>query len=227
MKYMNNHYGVSGFFRKKGMNLQLFAEEEEEEPEDDSEDEPDDGEEDENLEDGKTIKNKGRLYTKTELGAIVAKEVEKALKEQQKKDKSKSEAEKLEEMTAEQRKAYEEQQKEDKMEALLQKVARMELSKTASKLLKASDIEASDEVLDFVVGKDAEETKENIDKFVKIKDAIVLAAEKARNTGKTPKVVTGGSKKEITKDDLVKMSYKEVLAFKQKEPEKYKKLMEG
>ena len=129
-------------------------------------------------------------------------------------------------MTAEERKAYEEKQKENKMAELERKVARMELSKTASKLLKASDIDVSEEVLDFVVGKDAEETKENIEKFVKIKDAIVLAAEKARNTGRTPKVVTGGSKKEITKDDLVKMPYKEVLAFKQKEPEKYKKLME-
>lgn len=227
MKYMNNHYGVSRIFGKKGCNLQIFAENEDEDEDEDEEDPEDESEdEDEEEPESKGDKKKGRLYTKAELGAIVAKEVEKALKEQRKKDKSKSEAEKLEEMTAEQREAYEKQQKEDRMEELLQKVARMELSKTASKLLKASDIEASDEVLDFVVGKDAEETKENIDKFVKIKDAIVLAAEKARNTGKTPKVVTGGSKKEITKDDLAKMSYKEVLAFKQKEPEKYKKLME-
>lgn len=221
MKYMNNHYGVSKVFGKKGMNLQLFAEDE---PEEDSEEEPEDDEEDEKDEEGE--KKKGRLYTKPELGAIVKKEVDKALKEQREKEKHKSEAQKLEDMSAEERKSYEEQQKENKMAELERKVARMELSKTASKLLKESDIDASEEVLDFVVGKDAEETKENIEKFVKIRDAIGLASEKARNTGKTPKVVTGGSKKDITKDDLVKMSYKEVLAFKQKEPEKYKKLME-
>lgn len=226
MKHMNNQYGVSKFFGKKGCNLQVFAEDEDPEGDEDPEDESED-EDEESPEESKTGKKKGRLYTKAELGAIVAKEVEKALKEQRQKDKSISDAEKLEEMTEEQRKAYERQQKEDKMEELLQKVARMELSKTASKLLKASDIEASDEVLDFVVGKDAEETKENIDKFVKIKDALVLAAEKARNTGKTPKVVTGGDgAKKLTKDDIIKMSYKDVLAFKTKHPEEYKKLME-
>lgn len=222
MKHMNNYYGLSRVFGKAGLKLQLFAEEDTgDDSEDDQEGDTEEDQEDDQEED-KEKKKKGRLYTKKELGVIVAREVKKALESNDKK----TEAEKLKDMTEEERAAYDQKQKDDKMAELERKIARMELSETASKLLKESDIEPSDEILCFIVGKDAEETKENIERFVKIKDAIVLAADKARNTGKTPKVVGGSDKKELTKDDLAKMSYKEVLAFKQKNPEKYKKIME-
>lgn len=223
MKHMNNHYGVSKIFRGRKLNLQLFAEEDpEDDPEDNPEEDPEDEPEDD-PEDGKKKKKPGRLYTKKELSVIVAREVKKALESQE----SETKAERLEKMTAEEKAAYQQKLKDGEMEELKRKVARMELSKTASKLLKESEIDASDEILDFVVGKDADETKENIEKFVKIKDAIVLAAEKARNTGKTPKVVTGGDgTKKLTKDDIAKMEYKEVLAYKTKHPEEYKKIME-
>ena len=230
MKYMNNHYGKQKIYGKQGMNLQLFAEEDPEDddpedPEEDPEDDPDaedDPEEDPDSEDKEKGK-KERLYTKKEMASIVKKEVAKAIKE---KDDRQSEAEKLKNMTKEQREAHDQKKKGEKVEELERKLARMELMDTASDLLKESEIPVSKDVLHFVVGNDAEETAENIQKFVAIKDAIVLAVSKERNTGKTPKVVTGGKKKEIKKEDLVKMSYKEHLAFKQKDPEGYKKLME-
>ena len=148
MKYMNNHYGESRIFEKAS--LQLFAEGETgggEDPDDDPEDGED--EEEENEKADKKGKGDGRLYTKKELGAIVAREVQKALKE---KKPSQSEAEKLENMTEEQRK----HKSDSELEELKRKVARMELSKVASKALKAADIDVTDEILDFVVGDDAE-----------------------------------------------------------------------
>lgn len=216
MKYMNNRYGISKVFGKKGINLQLFAEDEDEDEEDDEEIEEEDSEEED-----KPEKKKERLYSKKELGAIVAREVKKA---QESAAAEKSEAEKLENMTAEQKRQYEQQQKDKEIEELKRKVTRMEMSDTAAKLLKDADIIVTPDILDFVVGEDAETTSKNIEKFKAIKDAIVLAAEKARNTGKTPKIATGTEKK--TDKKLSEMGYTELLKLKNEDPEGYKKVME-
>ena len=217
MKYMNNCYGNSRIYGKLGMNLQLHAEEDEEEDEDEEE-KQDDEEEEEDAD----KKKKERVYTKKELGAIVAKEVAKALAKQKE---DMTEADKLKDMTDEQRKAHEQKEKDDEVAELRRKVIRMEMSKTASKALKEAGVEPTDEILDFVLCEDAESTSTNIEKFIAIKDAIVLSNEKERSKGKTPKVVTGG-KKELTKADFDKMSYQEKVALKTKNPEEYKKLKE-
>lgn len=218
MKYMNNHYGESRIFKKAS--LQLFAEDDTEDEEEDPDDDPEDGEdeEEENEKADKKGKGDGRLYTKKELGAIVAREVQKVLKE---KKPSQSEAEKLENMTEEQRK----HKSDSELEELKRKVARMELSKVASKALKAADIDVTDEILDFVVGDDAESTNEKIEKFIEVKNGIVKSTEKERSKGKTPKVATNEGK-QLTREELAKMSYKDVLAYKTKNPEGYKKAME-
>lgn len=218
MKYMNNHYGESRIFGE-GSYLQLFAEDKtEDEDEEEPEDDPEDDEEEEEDKPDKKGKGEGRLYTKKELGAIVAKEVQKALKE---KKSNQSEAEKLENLTEEQRK----HKSDTELEELKRKVARMELSKVASKALKAADIEVTDEILDFVVGDDAESTNEKIEKFIEVKNGIVKSTEKERSKGKTPKVATNEGK-QLTREELAKMSYKDVLAYKTKNPEGYKKAME-
>ena len=218
MKHRNNHYGQSMAYGKHAMNLQLHAEdgeEEEESEEDEEEQEEEDGE-------GAGERKKERTYTKKELGAIVKKEVAKALKKQKE---ELSEVEKLESMTEEQKKSHKQKQKDDEVAELRRKVVRMEMQKTTSKALREAGVEPTDEVLDFVLGEDADSTASNIEKFVKIKDAIVLAAEKGRNTGKTPKVITG-VKKSITKTDFEKMTYQERVALKKKDPEGYKQLQE-
>jgi len=217
MKHRNNHYGVSMKHRKLGMKLQLHAEnEEEQEVEEEQEEEEQAGEESDKG------KKKERVYTKKELGAIVAKEVAKAL---QKQKEELSEAEKLEGMTEEQKKSHKQKQKDDEVAELRRKVVRMEMSKTTSKALREAGVDPTDEVLDFVLGVDAEITAQNIEKFVEIKNAIVLAVEKERNTGKTPKVITG-VKKSITKTDFEKMTYQERVTLKKKDPEGYKQLQE-
>ncbi len=216
MKYMNNHYGESRIFEKAS--LQLFAEDDTEDEEEDPDDDPEDDEEEEEDKPDKKGKGEGRLYTKKELGAIVAKEVQKALKE---KKSNQSEAEKLENLTEEQRK----HKSDTELEELKRKVARMELSKVASKALKAADIEVTDEILDFVVGDDAESTNEKIEKFIEVKNGIVKSTEKERSKGKTPKVATNEGK-QLAREELAKMSYKDVLAYKTKNPEGYKKAME-
>ena len=80
---------------------------------------------------------------------------------------------------------------------------RSELSREAAKLLNNEGIEATQDMLDFVVGKDAESTQANIEKFTKIINSQIEAAEIKRNTGSTPpsynNAGTGLTKEEILK----------------------------
>lgn len=202
MKYMN----LDRF------DLQLFAEDPEElGPEETEDDEEDEDEEPE--QDPKPKKKKERTYTKKELGAIVAKEVAKA--------KKKSEAERLEDLTEEEKS----QKNTARMDELEKELSRMKLSKVAGKLLRENDVDPTDETLELVLTDDAETTKENIEKLVAFRTSVVEKTEEKRAKGKTPKVATS-SGKQLSKEDLAKMDYKDVLAYKRKNPEAYKKAME-
>ena len=130
-------------------------------------------------------------------------------------------------MTADERKEYQQKRQDDEVTELKRKVARMEMASVASKLLREAEIDVTDEILEFVVADDAETTAENIKKFVGIKGSLVKDVEKSKYKGKHPKVLTNSnSGKKVTKADFAKLSYKEVLALKKKDPEGYKKLME-
>lgn len=98
------------------------------------------------------------------------------------------EAAKLAKMNADQKKEYEMEQLKAENEKLKAENLRTALGRTASELLSDQKITATPEILDFVVGKDAESTKANIEKFVGIIQAQVKAAAVERETGRgTPK----------------------------------------
>ncbi len=166
----------------KKWNLQLFAEEPEQgteggtedaqEPEDDgdpgagSEPPADQGE---------------KLYTKKEL--------DDAIREAQ------EEAEKLAKMNAVQRQKYElekaqreKQELKDKVARLEKEAMRSELSKTAARIMKEQhNVVATQDMLDFVVGEDAEQTNQRIAKLIGIIQEDRRQIEEARATGRTPK----------------------------------------
>lgn len=99
---------------------------------------------------------------------------------------AKKEAEKLAKMNADQKAQYEQEKLRAENDELKAQVSRIELGKTATALLKEQKIEATQDILDFVVGSDADSTKANIDKFVGIIQAAIKAAEFERAKGKTP-----------------------------------------
>jgi hypothetical protein len=107
-------------------------------------------------------------------------------------DSAKKEAEKLAKMNADQKRDYDMEKLREENEALKKQAARIELSKTASVLLKEQKVDATQDILDFVVGEDAEQTKANIDKFVGIIESVKKAAEVQRATGSAPKNYGGG-----------------------------------
>ena len=85
----------------------------------------------------------------------------------------KAEAVKLAKMNAEQKAAYESEQKDRRiaeMEAQLQKIA---LGKVAGEILKEQGMDATQDILDMVVGTTAEDTKTQVEAFVKLVNAQV------------------------------------------------------
>lgn len=132
-----------------------------------------------------------KKYTDKDVDAIVNKRFAKWKTEQEQAVKSaKEEAEKLAKMNAEQKQNYEIEKLQKENEKLKQEAAKVELSRSATGILAEKGIEATQDVLDFVVGNDADDTNAKIDKLVKIVESQIKKAEIARATGTTPKTMT-------------------------------------
>ncbi|NSC84540.1 DUF4355 domain-containing protein [Mediterraneibacter gnavus] len=132
-----------------------------------------------------------KKYTDKDVDAIVNKRFAKWKTEQEQAVKSaKEEAEKLAKMNAEQKQNYEIEKLQKENEKLKQEAVKVELSRSATGILTEKGIEATQDVLDFVVGNDADDTNAKIDKLVKIVESQLKKAEIARATGTTPKTMT-------------------------------------
>lgn len=178
-------------FDEQTLFLQLFAEETEEQTEETAE-------QTEQQTDPKTEKK----YSDEDLDKIIGAKFARWKEEQAKEIKNaQEEAAKLAKMNAEQKQQYEMEKLRKENEDLKKANLHSELSRTASGLLKEKNIEATQDILDFVVGDDAEVTSKNIDKFVKVIEEQVKRAEIARATGTTPRNITnnGNAMSEIDK----------------------------
>ena len=139
-----------------------------------------------------------KRYTDEDVDGIINRKFAEWQKKQQK---AVDEAKKLAEMNADQKHQYEMEKLQKENAELKRSALRMELGKTATGLLKEHNVDATQDILDFVVGENAEETKERIDRFVSIVQAQLKRAEVERATGRTPKTVhnTGNAMSEIDK----------------------------
>ena len=128
---------------------------------------------------------------------------------------AKKEAEKLAKMNAEQKKQYEEEKKDQllkdqqaEIDKLKHDAMRSELSKEAARIMKADhSIVATQDMLDFVVGDDADTTRANIEKLVGIIKEDRKQVEAARATGRTPKSY-GGNNPTVSEIDKRIAKYK-------------------
>lgn len=134
-----------------------------------------------------------KKYTDADVDKIVDKKYA-AWKAKYEKDvqDAKAEAAKLAKMNTEQKQQYEMEKLQQENAELKAQAMKVELGREATTLLKESKIEATQDILDFVVGDDAKQTKANIDKFVSIIDAQLKAAAVNRATGSTPRRYGGG-----------------------------------
>ena len=204
MKHMNNRY--ESF---KIVKLQMFADDPdntEAESDEDKQSHSESSTEAENQhgktpesKDGDTKENDAtteKKYTDADLDRIIGKRFARWQAEQEKAvNAAKEEAAKLAKMNAEQRKEYELEKAKNENEKLANRVKdlekealRSELARSAAKIMKERhSIVATQDMLDFVVGEDAEQTSKLIEKLVGIITEDRKQVETVRATGRTPR----------------------------------------
>lgn len=174
--------------------LQLFAGEDDPEPEDDPDDEPDDDPED-------NPGRKEKKYSDEDVDKMFERKFAEWQKKQEKAQKKQDEAERLKNMNDQEREKHEKEQLQNQIAELLKKDALASMAKTARGMLAEKNISVNDELIGMLINEDAEQTKASVESFAVAFQEAVNAAVKERLKGKTPK--TGGSSTEITKEQIL------------------------
>ena len=172
------------------LNLQLFADGDDDGADDSSED---DGDEDGD-EDGEEDKPE-KKYTDADIDRIVAQRLARERKAAEKKAKQQAEAEKLKNMSEKERHDAEFEQMKKELAELKGEKQRADMTATASDILKEAGINISSKLVAYMVRDTAEETKNNVDEFVKLFNAEVNKGVKAamKAAGSSPKRKGGSS----------------------------------
>lgn len=180
-------------------NLQLFAEDGTDGG-DDGSDDGDDGSDDDDDKGGEPEKK----YTDADIDKIVKERLARERKAAEKKARQQAEAEKLKNMTAAEKRDAEFEQMKKELAELKAEKQNADMLSTASDILKDAGINVSSKLVGHLIAETADETKANVDEFVKLyNDAVnkgVKAAMKA--SGSNPKK-SGSST--LTKEDIMKV----------------------
>ena len=104
-----------------------------------------------------------------------------------------SEAEKLAQMTSEEKAEYRAKKAEQELADLKKQIALGDMAKTARKMLSEENIAVPDEIIMNLVSDDAEKTKSAVESFAKVFKDAVQAAVKEALKGNPPKAITGGT----------------------------------
>lgn len=147
---------------------------------------------------GGSVKGSAK-YTDEDLDRIIG---EKFAKWQKNHQKDIDEAQKLANMTAEEKNKAENEKLRQQVQDLLAKNERAEMTRSARSRLASKNVNVPDELISVLVGKDAEATASNVDAFVTMFTAAVNDAVKDALKGTTPSKGTDSS---ITKEDILKI----------------------
>ena len=133
-----------------------------------------------------------------EFDRRVGKAVQTAVANAQKKwqtltDSKVSEAEKLAQMTGEEKEKYRADKAEKELADLKRQIALGDMAKTARKMLSEENITVPDEIIMNLVSDDAEKTKSAVESFAKVFKDAVQAAVKESLKGNPPKASSGGT----------------------------------
>lgn len=141
-----------------------------------------------------------------EFDRRVQKAIQTAISNAQKKwqtltDDKVSEAEKLSQMTAEQKEKYRADKAERELADLKRQIALDDMAKTARKMLSEEQIAVPDEIIMNLVCEDAEKTKDAVENFAKLFKEAVSTAVKEALRGNPPKAGTSGAK-QVTREQI-------------------------
>ena len=141
-----------------------------------------------------------------ELDRRVQKAINTAVSNAQKKwqtmtDGKVSEAEKLAQMTSEEKAEYRAKKAEQELADLKKQIALGDMAKTARKMLSEENITVPDEIIMNLVSDDAEKTKSAVESFAKVFKDTVQAAVKEALKGNPPKANNGGTT--VTREQIL------------------------
>ena len=174
--------------------LQLFADDGGDDGADDGADDGGD-EDDVDDDDDDSDKEPEKKYTDADVDRLVKQRLARERKAAEKKARQQAEAEKLKSMTAAEKRDAEFEQMKARLASLEAEKNQAEMLSTASDILKDAGINVSSKLVAHLIAETADETKANVDEFVKLfNDAVnkgVKAAMKA--AGSSPKRKGGSS----------------------------------
>ena len=181
-------------------NLQLFAEDSGDSGDDGSGDADDDSEDSDDDKGGEPEKK----YTDADIDKIVKERLARERKAAEKKARQQAEAEKLKNMTAAEKRDAEFEQMKARLASLEAEKNQAEMLSTASDILKDAGINVSSKLVGHLIAETADETKANVDEFVKLyNDAVNKGIKTAmKAAGSNPKK---GGTSTLTKEDIMKV----------------------
>ena len=112
-----------------------------------------------------------------------------------------SEAEKLAQMTGEEKEKYRADKAEKELAALKKQIALGDMASTARKMLSEAHITVPDDIVMNLVSDDAAKTKEAVESFTSAFNEAVQSAVKEALRGNTPK--SGGTAPSMTKEQIM------------------------
>lgn len=185
--------------RKTIYNLQLFADETQNDPANNPTETPakskPDGTQESNEEKAGGAQKK--LYTDDDVDKLINR---KFAEWQAKKDQEINEAQKLAEMNEQQKSDYKLQKLQKELDEYKNRETLSEMAKTARAILSEQNINIPDELVSVLVTTDADTTSANVKAFAKAFQSAVSQAVDSKISHREPK--TGGSKS-ITKNDIM------------------------
>ena len=196
-----NFKRLNGYCTKKGLKLQIFAEDPEGIAGDGVQGNPGTGSDPEKdpapqpgaQSDPKPVPK----YTDEDLDRIFDKKFAKMMEKHQR---ELDEAKRLSEMNAQERSEHENQKLRNQVQELLRKESLAEMSKSARAMLAEKAINVSDDLLSMLVSEDADKTKRTVESFISLFQAAVNKAVKDAVRGETPTV---GSPSKVTKEQIM------------------------
>ena len=165
-------------------------------------------------------------YTDEDVDKIIAKRLDRWQKDQEAKQK---EAERLAAMSAEERANEEIKKLKAQIKTYEQAETRHAMAAQVEKELKEANLTASADMVNMLVRETAEETNAAIKAYVANMEAMQKQWDVERSKGKAKPAATATSldvnSKLPTKDQILRMTYGDHVAFKQAHPEEYKRIM--
>lgn len=181
---------------KNKLNLQLFAEGDDPEGgEGQNGDDPEGGE-------GQDDEKNTKKYSDEDVNMIIAKKFAEWEKKQAKKTKENQEAERLKNMSDQEKRDHEFKELQNKIANYEKQEALGKMTKVARSILSEQEINVNDELLSNLVTEDADTTKTNVENFAKMFKAAVQKEVAAKLRHEPPKK---GSGAKLTKEDILKV----------------------